>query len=550
VVYAPSRTMPGILQRIAFLLIVTAAALAQPSAPPHIFYSDLDSGPATGGENNKGAIVTIYGKGFAGSRDTSTVSVGGHAVDRYLFWSDSKIAFQIGSGAKSGDIVVHVAGAGDSNAVPFIVRPGRIYFVAGSGSNNNSGSLESPWKTMVKAKNTMGPGDITYVMDGVTQTGVDDYGASLAIESAGLPGRPIALVAYPGATVVVGSATGPEFAIRTPAIGPRFNYWTLAGLTLRGGNESLKVVLVSGWRVVANDMSCPKGDGQAACFEAAGSENLRVLGNFIHDSGRNSASKQYHSLYFTTDSNHIDVGWNIIAHNHSCRGIQFHSSPLDGNSGFNQYDLIVHDNLIHDQVCDGINFATIDPSKGPVLAYNNVIYAVGTGPDPQGEISNYACISSPGITNRGAPGTGTAEFFNNTLYDCGSRSGANSGAFHVGAGSPAVRLRNNIVYAQKGENYLEPAGTGFKITGSHNLWFGNGSGPAHLIANINADPKFVNLAKLDLHLQPQSPAVGAGTDPGIPADFDGVARTRNGVCDLGAFQSNPSSTQAAPKSSR
>jgi hypothetical protein len=541
--------MQPIVQRIALLIILAASGFSQSPLPPRIFYSDLDSGPGVGGEHNKGAIVTIYGKGFGDIRGTSTVSVGGQSAERYFFWLDSRIAFQVGNGAKSGDIAVHTPGVGVSNGVPFVVRPGRIFFVAATGSNSNPGSFESPWRTIVKAKNAMAPGDIAYVMDGITQIGVDDYGASLAIASAGQPGRPIALVAYPGAKVVVGSASGPEFAIRTPAIGQRFSYWTLAGLTLRGGNQGLKLVLVSGWRIVANDMSCPNGDGPVACFEAAGSENLQVLGNFIHDSGRSSAGKQYHSMYFTTDSNHIDVGWNTIANNRSCRGIQFHSSPLDGNSGFNQYDLIVHDNLIHGQVCDGINFATIDPSKGPVLAYNNVIYAVGTGPDPKGEISNYACISSPGITNRGAPGTGAADFFNNTLYDCGSRGGVNSGAFHVGAGSPTVRLRNNIVVAQKGENYLEPAGNASRTAGSHNLWFGAGNGPANLTANIKADPRFANLANFDLHLQPQSPAVGAGTDAGISSDFDGVPRPQNGVCDLGAFQA-PSSRSTAAATTR
>lgn len=536
--------MPSILQHIAAVLILAAAGVGQSSPPPHIFYSDLDSGPASGGPNNKGTIVTIYGTGFGGSRGASAVSVGGKAADSYLLWSDSKVAFQVGSNAKSGDITLQT-GAGTSNGVPFLVRPGRIFFVATSGSNSNPGNFESPWKTIVKAKNSMSPGDITYVKDGVTQTGVDDFGASLAIGSSGGPGRPIALVAYPGATVTIGSATGSEYAIRTPAIGQRFSYWTLAGFTIRGGNQALKLVLVSDWRVVANDMSCPNGDGAVACFEAAGSEKLRVLGNYIHDSGRPNAGKQYHSLYFTTDSNHIEVGWNTIANNHSCRGIQFHSSPLDAASGFNQYDLIVHDNLIHGQVCDGINFATIDPSKGPVLAYNNVIYSVGTGPDPHGEISNYACISSPGITNRGAAGTGTAEFFNNTLYDCGPHGGANSGAFNVGSGSPAVRLRNNIVYALSGEHYLQPTGAAAKITGSHNLWFGNGAGPANMTANINADPRFVNPAKFDFHLQPQSPAIGVGIDLRVSAGFDGVAPACSSACDLGAFQATTSSRAKA-----
>lgn len=521
-------------------LLPVFALLSWAQTTPHIFYSDLDSGPNSGGQDNKGAIVTIYGKGFGATRGSSTVSVGGGAADNYPLWSDTRIAFQLGSAGRSGEIVVH-AGTASSNGVPFTVRSGNIYFVSTSGNDRNNGSFKSPWRTIPKAARSIAAGDIAYVMNGVDQTAADEFNASLAIASTGETGRPKALVTYPGATAVIGSVGGPEFGTRTPAIGQRFNYWTIAGFTMRGGNESLRLVLASGWRVVANDMSCPNGDGPTACFVAAGSENLKVYGNHIHDSGRTTASKQYHSLYFTTDSNHIDVGWNVIANNHSCRGIQFHSSPLDDKSGFNQYDLIVHDNVIHGQVCDGINFATIDPSKGPVQAYNNVIYNVGSGPDPQGEISNYACISSPGITNRGAPGSGTAEWFNNTLYDCGRRGGSNSGAFNVSKTSPAVRLRNNIVYAKSGENYLEPVGDLSRISGSNNLWFGAGNGPSRTSANVNADPKFSNLANFDFHLQPGSPASHAGVSAGVPADFDGVPRSQNNP-GLGAFEVSASSS--------
>ena len=41
---------------------------------PHIFYSDLESGPNTGGENNSGAYVTVFGKNFGAIRGNSTVN--------------------------------------------------------------------------------------------------------------------------------------------------------------------------------------------------------------------------------------------------------------------------------------------------------------------------------------------------------------------------------------------------------------------------------------------------------------------------------------------
>ncbi|PYU32843.1 MAG: hypothetical protein DMG28_10345, partial [Acidobacteria bacterium] len=102
-------------------------------------------------------------------------------------------------------------------------------------------------------------------------------------------------------------------------------------------------------------------------------------------------------------SNHVEVGWNTIVPNGGgCRALQFHSSPNGAGTGFNQFDLSVHDNLIHDARCDGINFATVDPSQGKVEAYNNVIYRAGLGPDP-GASANIPALLSWGTLTPGHP---------------------------------------------------------------------------------------------------------------------------------------------------
>jgi hypothetical protein len=522
------------ISQLLLLALLTCSVWAA-AASPRIFYSDLESGPNTGGQADQGAFVTIYGSGFGANRGSSAVSIGGKPAAAYPIWTDSRVTFQLGAAAQTGKIVVTVDGQA-SNGIPFAVRSGKIYFVAPSGSDHNSGAFNSPWRSVVKAVKSMGSGDVVYLMDGVGQTSVDDYDACLSISSAGAPGKPKALVAYPGARATIGTESETPYGLRTPVIsGGPFSYWTVAGLTLRGHNESASLVSVSNWRLVANDISCPDADGVAACVEVERSMNVKVLGNRIHNAGKVGASKHYHSLYFTTDSNHIEAGWNQITDNHSCRGIQFHSSPNGSNTGFNQYDLIVHDNVIHGQVCDGINFATIDPSKGPVLAYNNLIYHVGTGPDPRGDVANYACISSPGTTNRGTPGSGTAEWFNNTLYDCGARGGDSAGAFNVESRSPQVRLQNNIVYATRGENYLAPTTDGTRISGNNNLWYGGGKAPAQVSGSMTADPKFVDLNASNFHLQPGSPAIQAGPCTGLAPDTQGDPRSSTGPCDLGAL---------------
>src|SRR6476661_9364112 len=114
-----------------FFLASTQVLAAQTPAntSPRIFFSDLDSGPNIGGQKNHGVWVTIWGKGFGAARGSSTVTVGGGAAAEYPIWTDTKITFQLGSRAKTGDIVVSVrakgrarsdaqASSGNSNGLP------------------------------------------------------------------------------------------------------------------------------------------------------------------------------------------------------------------------------------------------------------------------------------------------------------------------------------------------------------------------------------------------------------------------------------------------
>ena len=54
--------------------------------------------------------------------------------------------------------------------------------------------------------------------------------------------------------------------------------------------------------------------------------------------------------------------------------------------------------------------------------------------------------------------------------------------------------------------------------------------------NLNANPQFVNPATGDYHLAAGSPAIDAGTDAGVTADIDGVARPQGKGYDMGAYE--------------
>ncbi len=532
--------------------LILAFLVSVASAQPAVFFTDLTSGPNSGGENNNGTIVTLYGKRFGATQGDGTVTIGGGTVAAYLAWGETKIAVAIGAGAATGDVVV-TNDAGSSNAVPFTVRNGNIYCVSPAGNDTASGAFPAGcWATLPKAHRSIAPGDIVYALDGVTQNIADAAKATFYVSSSGAVDMPKALVAYPGAAVRVGIddwGTDISNPIRD-GLRVGASHWVIAGLFLQGVQALDFASAADDWRVVGNEMTCPNGSSEMpsgwpagyegfGCVTSADATHVTFLGNYVHDTGVNcwtqypavsDGCKLYHAVYFSTDSNHLEVGWNTIVPNGGCRWLQFHSS-----SGFNMYDLVVHDNIIHDSVCDGINFATVDPSQGTVAAYNNVIYNAGLGPDPSGQVASYACIYSADITNAGAAGVGAIQIFNNTVYNCGARD-SRQAAFAKNGASPNLSMyfENNIVYQTAA---LFVAGPAAQMSGENNLWYGAAGNPPGWAGAMRADPQFVDAASYDFHLQATSPAIGAGTSiAALLSDRDGIARPQGMGYDLGAYQ--------------
>ena len=526
--------------RIIFsLALCSVAALAQ----PRIFYSDLDSGPRSGGENNQGAYVTIFGTGFGAARGTSSVTVGGGAVASYPSWNDGKVTFQLGGGAASGEIRI-ATGGGASNGVPFAVRGGNIYFVGPSGLDTNSGLFGSPWRTIQKAVDTIAAGDIIYLLNGASSVRVGTSDGSVTLSrNNGAAGAPKALVAYPGAVASIGQTSGSPCVSTQCVEGLRTtfasDYWTIAGLRLAGNDYAL-ALRGRGLRIVGNDLTCPNGSGASACMDGSQSTAVSVYGNDVHDVGYGRSSDLYHGIYFSTDSTNIDIGWNTVRNIQGCRGIQFNSTALDNATGFNQYGLSIHDNYIAGTQCDGIVLSTVDPSQGAIAIYNNVIADAGRGPRTVEGGGNFSCIYAAGYRgSRSGPGSGVIEVYHNTLYNCGSFASANGygGITYARRDTTIeVRLRNNIIVHTNGAPYwVNYDGGDQGLTGSNNLVFGNGApinaGPS---GTIVADPIFLNPAAGDFRIATNSPARLAGLNVGLATDKNGVAR--GAAPDIGAYQ--------------
>jgi len=536
-----------------FLLVAGAAAQ---TAAPAIFFTDLTSGPNTGGESvsgSAGAYVTIYGNNFGATQGSSSVTLNGASCLRVVSWGTTwlwyqKIVVQLGSSCTSGNFVVTVGGVPSTaasvtvngstiNQSAFTVRSGNIRCVSSGGSDSNSGSFGSCWATTQHAIQTIAAGDVAYVQSLTNSDACAQYNAALCLLSQGSSGSPKAIVAYPGATVTIN--TNQSYGLRTPNVSGPGPFWVIAGFHITtGGSEALSL-LVANVRVVANVLACPGGNGTAACYEAESSGSSlghQIYGNQWTQAGPSnfsSSSKTYHGLYFSSGNNHHDVGWNDIHNVIGGRGLQVYQEGVDGA------DIHIHDNLIHDTTLDGINLNGVNPNNGPVEVYNNVEYNVGKGPDPPDGAGIYSCVN---FESNGSPTT-KAKVYNNTCYSAGFPSTSNpsqSGAFSLYI---PTTFENNLVYEASGRSYFtSDAGCG-QVSGSNNNFFGNGGTPScsALTSSTNVNPQIVSTSTPDFHLASGSPMIAAGTNALFPAlDHDGVARAN--PPSIGAYE-DPSGVQ-------
>ncbi len=292
--------------RFLFLIVLLFALHVHAQQVPVLLYSDLDSGPATGGEGGTdGAFVCVYGEHFGATQGVSSLTIAATEVSAYKVWTDAGAPYLPGHYAKAcGQIsratpngtqnIVLTTSAGKSNALTFTVRSGRVYFASTSGIDSNPGTASQPFATLKRCKNALSPGDICYV-HATRVTALDNYSSVLWLGAGGSSGNPIAIVAYPGETVTVDGSGSPATsrAIFNYAPGGRYvGYFTVAGLALNGYLNAFIGRPGSYIRFVDNDIECTGGGcaALAAGFGGSGDptqsfDHVTVLGNRFHDIG-------------------------------------------------------------------------------------------------------------------------------------------------------------------------------------------------------------------------------------------------------------------------
>ncbi|OGS18075.1 MAG: hypothetical protein A2219_06930 [Elusimicrobia bacterium RIFOXYA2_FULL_50_26] len=538
---------------------------AMAAETPVLYFSDLTSGPKTGWNMlpGKGAAVSIWGKNLGSSRGSSYVSVGGVNLTSdsdYAEWGITghengiprgleRITFWLTSVMPDGNVNISVNVDGqNSGNLPFVIRPGNIYFVSPSGDDNNSGIYENtvgegngPWRHIYKAmpsSSVFDPGDIVYVREGV-YTDLHRYSSYLRFydNDCGAAGFPVSYAAYPAEKAVMGDGTYDgirehDYACEYVTISKFFINANVTAVGMASGD-----VNKSNWRVVGNDITTA-GSGWTGTLIFGASpvdeENFKIFGNHIHDL---AGDKYYHAMYIGTVYNFpdlhnkgVEIAWNELhdfvdtgtdGNAGGPSGIYIH--PTDTNAG-EADEIYIHDNLVYNLPHAGLALAS---SVKNAYLWNNILYNCGNNTFSARPSVHF------GIHN---DVTSNVRFYNNTIYD-NNVTGTDSLVLFVDAVGIQnnVEMKNNIFYSLTSGFDQSPSGN---VNSDHDLWYGSPA-PTYAANYLAQDPLFVNVSNADFRLRSNSPAVNAGSSSlsGIVTrDFIGISRPQGQNYDIGAFE--------------
>lgn len=515
------------LSLVALLLLPLLAGAA-----PRVFYTDIINGPKTGGLNNLGAFLTIFGSGFGATQSTSTVTINNTAVGAVIQWSDAKITVQPGSAVTSGAIKVTVGGVDSNTDQTFTVNSANIYFVSLTGSDA-TGAVNDITKPFRNIQNVLdnkiapgGAGGHVVVRGGTWSDNFARFDSFFSIaDQQGTAASPIVVMGYPTETVTfLQSSQGRGFhSFNTDG------HFVFSNLHLDANHHGVSIALEPGTtdvRIVNNEVRNYLEDGGgAAAIEGSGT-NYRILGNLLHDNG---GSKLYHAIYFdgrSGTSGDIEIAYNTVFNQIGGRGVQIFSDTATIIT-----NVRVHHNLIHDISLDGIHFA--DNTGTAFQAYDNVVYNTAS-----------AALRGP-FTDTGTDG-GCIRFvssvlvalvYNNTFSNCNLDGDADSGGIRF-QNALSITLINNIV---NGKYFVNIGSLPVTLSAPNNLWFGGGTAPSFATNSQTGDPKFVSAGTGNFRLLAGSAAIDNGSaavNALVTTDFDGNARPQGVAPDIGAFESS------------
>ncbi len=482
----------------AFAITVTTGN--GPAGGPVILYTDIVAGPNTGGENNDGVYLSIFGVNFGSSVGNVSVTVGGGAVAAIKYFGPSngrpdiqQISVQLGSAAATGAVVVTVSGVASTNNPSFTVSSGNIYYVNNvTGSDSNAGTYAAPFASIGNNGNNLKPGDFLVVEYAGTayNTGSGSYVWGVQV-SGNSTTAAITLMGYPGQFPYVNAQSYTKAGVYAYDA-PNTNYINVVGMYLNAAGSEGAVDVESGttgWRVVNNNLTMPGATDSttAGCIAGGPGTEMFWVGNHCHDTAGGSADET-HGIYINNGCpGTYEVAYNWIENINNGSGIQDDAACQSAATPITT-GVHIHHNIIHDVLKYGIELGDYSSQSGymvNVVVWDNLVYYTHQAGLIFNEITSQAPL--------------TALIYDNTFWKC-SIAGGSMGAIDNDNGSDltgmAISFINNIVipYNSSGSYYsqLSSSTALTSITADSNI-FAGGSGSGFGTNQITGSPSFVTV---------------------------------------------------------
>jgi parallel beta-helix repeat protein len=388
------------------------------------------------------------------------------------------------------------------NAVP---SEGKLYYVSKSGDDLSEGTEEATFLTITKGMSVLKPGDTLFVKDGTYVEGLKNFPAGFSWDS------PITIKAYPGAQVLIQPAAGTYRVLDFTRSSEK--YIVIDGFVLDAVNVGYDCVKITEGahhiRIQNSEiMNSVKQGVLTSPGNRGGSDYNEFINNRVHHNGTDV--KKDHGFYISTKNNKLI---NNTAYSNAAYGIQVFDQDYQDNypSKPELAKFYSTDNtIVEGNICfDNYNGGMVISSGDSIIAKNNILYKNGW----------YGLKVDYKLSN--------SKVYNNVAY------GNDIGGIVLGSTAVNTVVANNIAYNNginlSAERYANVANlVAFAIEDSGvNTQMSN---------NFTDNPLFVDAAKGNFQLQPNSPAIDAGLAiPEVTEDILGNKRPM-GAYDIGAYE--------------
>ena len=391
------------------------------------------------------------------------------------------------------------------------------YYVSTSGNDANPGSQSAPWRTIQRAADVAGPGDIVIVTPG-SYVGAKFSRSGTASSPIRFRAEPGAVVSSPGPLNSNGDNLWVRNANHVFLIGFEVHSAPRAGIGVQGEPNAPAV------GIVVRRCNC-HDNGRWGIFTGY-AQNFRAENNVASGSGIE------HGIYVSNSADNPVIRGNVVRNNNAS-GIQLNADPVLAGDGIITGALVERNIVSGNGVAGGaaINLASVRNST----FRNNLLY------------DNHASGFAGWDDGAGSQwGTKNNRFFNNTVVQ------ASDGRFATSLqnGSSGNVLKNNILFhpGPRGTYDIDSSSrTG--LVSDYNVvsnvfsvdetfitfsaWKRYGY-DSHSIMATSMSGYFINAGAGNYHLASGSPAIDRGVSVPVPNDIDRQSRPRGRRYDIGS----------------